>query len=123
MIRNKMNIQRPVILGDDRFIQRRTGMRTGRIRIWAAAAIALGLILLCAWAGADTAADITSSCKFNAGSGRKTFSKCTDRSYKTYWRTNNGDKCFVEVTVPNGTASGVMVQWYEHPHASCADRG
>ena len=92
-------------------------MRTGRIRIWAAAAIVLGLILLCAWAGADTAADITSSCKFNAGSGRKTFSKCTDRSYKTYWRTNNGDKCYVEVTVPNGTASGVMVQWYEHPHA------
>ena len=93
-------------------------MRSDRFRGWAALLVLLGLILLLAAAGAETAADITSACKFNAGSGRKSFSGCKDRDYKTYWRTNNGDKCYVEVTVPAGqTASGVMVQWYEHPHA------
>ena len=69
-------------------------------------------------AGAEPAEDITNSCKFNAASGRKTFGSCKDRNYKTYWKTNNGDKGYVEVTVPAGqSASGVMVQWYEHPHA------
>ena len=69
-------------------------------------------------AAAEPAKDITSSCKFNAGSGRKSFNACKDRNYKTYWKTNNGDKGYVEVTVPDGqSASGVMVQWYEHPHA------
>ena len=93
-------------------------VRSGKIRFRLAALLALGLILLCARALGDPAADITSSCKFNAGSGRKTFARCKDRDYKTYWKTNNGDKCYVEVTVPAGqAASGVMVQWYEHPHA------
>jgi len=93
-------------------------MKTGRIHIWAAALMAAGLMLLCCFALADTAADITAACTFSAGSGRKTFSQCKDRNYRTYWKTNNGDKCFVEVTVPAGqTAGGVMVQWYEHPHA------
>ena len=93
-------------------------MHSGRIRIWAAVIIMLGITLLCAAVFADPAADITSSCKFNAGSGRKSFAKCRDRDYRTYWKTANGDKCYVEVTVPSGqTASGVMVQWYEHPHA------
>ena len=92
--------------------------RTGWFRNLTAAAAALGLVLLCALACAEPAADITASCKFNAGSGRKTFPYCRDRDYKTYWKTNNGDKCYVEVTVPAGqTAGGVMVQWYEHPHA------
>ena len=92
--------------------------KTGRVRILLAALVTLGLALLCASAGAETAADITSACKFSAGSGKKTFSYCKDRNYKTYWKTNNGDKCFVEVTVPDGQAAGgVMVQWYEHPHA------
>ena len=64
-------------------------------------------------AAAEPAADITSSCKFNAASGRKSFNACKDRNYKTYWKTNNGDKGYVEVTVPDGqSASGVMVQWY-----------
>lgn len=93
-------------------------MRSDRIRKWTAALVILGIALLCAAAGAETAADITSSCKFNAGSGRKSFAACKDRDYKTYWKTSNGDKCYVEVTVPAGqAASGVMVQWYEHPHA------
>ena len=62
-------------------------------------------------AAAEPAKDITSSCKFNAGSGRKSFNACKDRNYKTYWKTNNGDKGYVEVTVPDGqSASGVMVQ-------------
>ena len=83
-----------------------------------AAMVIIAALFCCAAAGAEPAPDITRNCKFNAGSGRKTFSKCKDRDYKTYWRTNNGDKCYVEVTVPAGqSASGVMVQWYEHPHA------
>ena len=82
------------------------------------ALILLGLLLFCYSAGAETAADITSLCKFKAGSGQKTFTKCKDRNYKTYWKTDNGDRCYVQVTVPSGeSASGVMVQWYEHPHA------
>lgn len=73
---------------------------------------------LCACAGAETAQDITGKCSFKAGSGRKTFYYVRDRNYKTYWRTDNGDKGYVEVTVKhNLSASGVMVQWYEHPHA------
>ena len=61
-------------------------------------------------AGAEPAADITNTCKFNAASGRKTFSSCKDRNYKTYWKTNNGDKGYVEVTVPAGqSASGVPI--------------
>ena len=78
----------------------------------------LALAAFLAFAGAETAVDITARCSFNAGSGRKTFSSCKDRNYKTYWRSANGDKAYVQVTVPAGeTASGVMVQWYEHPHA------
>ena len=90
-------------------------------RVWFAAVMIIAAVLCCGAACAETAQDITKQCKFSAGSGRtgeNAFSRCTDRNYKTYWRTSNGDKCFVEVTVPAGqTASGVMVQWYEHPHA------
>ena len=87
-------------------------------RIFIAAMVIIAALFCCTAAGAEPAPDITKNCKFNAGSGRKTFSKCKDRDYKTYWKTNNGDKCYVEVTVPAGqSASGVMVQWYEHPHA------
>ena len=46
-------------------------------------------------AAAEPAADITSSCKFNAASGRKSFNACKDRNYKTYWKTSNGDKGYV----------------------------
>ena len=93
-------------------------MEKGKLRAWLAAGLLLGLLFVCIGAGAETAADITSSCKFSAGSGRKTFAKCRDRDYKTYWKTDNGDKCYVEVTVPAGQAAGgVTVQWYEHPHA------
>ena len=93
-------------------------MFSNKIRVWAAILVAAGIALLCTAVFAETAADITSSCKFNAGSGRKSFAKCRDRDYRTYWKTANGDKCYVEVTVPAGrAASGVMVQWYEHPHA------
>ena len=85
---------------------------------WIAAMVLIAAFFCFAAAGAETAPDITGLCKFNAGSGRKTFAKCKDRDYKTYWKTDNGKKCYVEVTVPAGqNASGVMVQWYEHPHA------
>ena len=93
-------------------------MRSGKIRIWVALLVMLGLSALCAAACADAAPDITARCTFQAGSGKKNFSKCKDRSYKTYWTTSNGQKAYVEITVPDGeTASGVMVQLYEHPHA------
>ncbi len=76
------------------------------------------LMALCFSAGAETAPDITSKCSFKAGSGRKSFAQCTDRNYRTYWRTDNGAGAYVEVMLPKKqTASGVMVQWYEHPHA------
>ena len=88
-----------------------------RFRIILTALLALGLCLLLSFAGADTAKDITARCHFNAASGRSSFSSCKDRDYKTYWRSGNGEKARVQVTVPAGeTASGVMVQWYEHPH-------
>lgn len=94
-------------------------MISGKIRgLLLAALLILGITALCAPACAETAADITSACSFKAGSGKKTFSQCKDRNYRTYWRSSNGAKAFIEVTVPQGeTASGVMVQWYEHPHA------
>ena len=93
-------------------------MISGKIRCLLAALLIACAAALCAVSCAETAADITSRCSFKAGSGRKTFSMCRDRNYKTYWRSSNGEKCFVEVAVPSGeTASGVMVQWYEHPHA------
>ena len=92
-------------------------MRERLIRWFPAAAVLLAVLFLCLPAVAEPAEDITSACKFNAGSGRKTFHRCRDRDYETYWRASNGDKCYVEVTVPAGkTASGVMMQWYEHPH-------
>ena len=93
-------------------------MALGRIRKTAAAVIVLVLALLDLCACAETAEDITSRCRFTAGSGRKTFAYCKDRNYSSYWKTNNGDTAYVQVAVPEGeTASGVMVQWYEHPHA------
>ena len=96
-------------------------MKTERVRGWIAVAILIAAVLCCTFACAETAKDITAECSFYAGSGRTgeyAFAKCKDRNYKTYWRTNNGAKCYVEVTVPTGqTAGGVMVQWFEHPHA------
>ena len=87
----------------------------------AAVVVFVAAVLCCALAGAETAKDITKECKFYAGSGRSgdnAFTRCTDRNYKTYWKTGNGARCYVEVTVPAGrTASGVMVQFYEHLHA------
>ena len=92
--------------------------RFRKIRFWMTAVTVIGVMLFCAAAAAEPAQDITASCKFNAGSGRKTFAKCKDRDYETYWKTSNGEKCYVEVTVPEGqSAGGVMVQWFEHPHA------
>ena len=80
--------------------------------------LCLCLCPLTVCARAETSSDITSECRFKAGSGRKSFSQCLDRNYKTYWRSSNGEGAFIEVTLPAGkTASGVTVQWFEHPHA------
>ena len=91
------------------------------VRLGTAAAVIIAAAFLYAFAGAESARDITAKCRFYAGSGRTgdhAFARCRDRNYETWWRTANGDKCYVEITVPEGeTASGVMVQWYEHPHA------
>ena len=65
-----------------------------------------------------TAADLTSRCSFYAGSNRKTFSRCRDRNYRTWWQSQSGSGAWIEVTMPGGeSASGVWIQWYEHPHA------
>ncbi len=78
----------------------------------------LFLLLSAAAAFAEPAKDITSRCKFFAGSRRTEFSQCTDRRYKTIWQSGNGDKAYVEVTAPKGeTVSGVMLQFSEKPHA------
>ena len=93
-------------------------MSVRKFRFLTAALLLALTVLLIAAAGAETAEDITSSCHFKALSGRKSFRNCTDRDYKTYWRSDNGKGACIEVTVPDGeTASGVTVQWYEHPHA------
>ena len=85
--------------------------------VFAALLAVLGAAFLAA-AGAEPAPDITRDCRFFALSARKNFSRCTDRNYKTWWRSGNGDGACIEVTVPAGqAASGVEVQWYEHPHA------
>ena len=64
------------------------------------------------------AAEITSLCTLAPASAKKDFKKCTDGSYKTYWRSNGGKGAAVTVDVPAGEyASGVWIQWYEHPRA------
>ena len=93
-------------------------MTLRKFRFPAAALLAVLLVLLLAVAGAETAEDITAKCHFKALSGRKSFRGCTDRNYNTYWRSDNGKGACIEVTVPDGeSASGVTVQWYEHPQA------
>ena len=93
-------------------------MKSGKLR-GAIALLVLGIGLCFALpALAQTAADITAKCSFNAGSGRKTFRRCTDRNYRTWWQSGNGASARLEVTVKaRGGASLVWVQWYEHPHA------
>ena len=83
-----------------------------------AAVMLAAMLFLPAPAGGESAADITGRCTMKAGSGAASFAKCRDRNYRTYWQSANGNGATIEVTVPEGeTASGVMVQWYEHPHA------
>ena len=67
--------------------------RMNLVRGWATAMILAITVLICACAGAETAKDITNKCSFKAGSGKKTFYYVRDRSYKTYWKTDNGTKC------------------------------
>lgn len=67
----------------------------------------------------EEAADITRRCEITPASGRKNFSLCLDSSYKTFWRSNGGVGASILVSVPAGEyASGVWIQWYDHPHAA-----
>ena len=75
-----------------------------KVRYLIAAVLIIAAVLCCAAAMAETAQDITAACKFNAGSGRKSFARCKDRNYKTFWQTDNGPRAYVEVTVPAGQA-------------------
>ena len=82
------------------------------------AAVFLFVLAASAWAAGEEAADITSKCKFSPGCNSKTFKRCRDRDYTTYWQSENGKKAWIEVTVPGGReASGVWTQWYDHSHA------
>ena len=65
-------------------------MSVRKFRFLTAALLLALTVLLIAAAGAETSEDITSSCHFKALSGRKSFRNCTDRDYKTYWRSDNG---------------------------------
>lgn len=77
-------------------------------------------ILICGFASADIALDLTKECKFRAASGNGSFKNALDRKYKSYWQSGNGNNAAVTVTLPKGkTASGVAVKWYEHTHAWC----
>ena len=67
---------------------------------------------------AEEAAEITGRCVLTPASVRRKFSQCLDGNYKTWWRSNGGKGAAISVTVPDGEyASGVWIQWYEHPHA------
>ena len=80
------------------------------------AAVLLAGLLSCACA--EEAPEITGRCRITPGSNPRTFSRCTDRDYETYWSSVNGDKACIEIEAPEGeTLSGVWIQWYDHPHA------
>ena len=67
---------------------------------------------------AEPAEDITARCTLKPGSGSKTFSGCTDRNYRTVWTSAGGSSAFLEVKTPKKEpASGVWLQWNDHPHA------
>ncbi len=67
---------------------------------------------------AETAADVTARCTLKPGSGSRSFPKCTDRNYKSFWTSSGGSKAWIDVTAPQAeSCSGVWVQWHDHPHA------
>ena len=93
-------------------------MKIRKIRMLCATLLIVAVSILTAAACAETARDITKECQFKAFSGKKSFPGCLDRNYNTYWRSDNGKGACIQVSVPAGeTASGVTVQWFEHPHA------
>ncbi len=64
------------------------------------------------------AEELTEMCSMKPASEKKTFSKCKDGRYKSYWYSNAGKGAAVTVTMPEGReAGGVWLQWYEYPHA------
>ena len=66
----------------------------------------------------SAASELTGRCSYAAGSNRKTFSRCRDGNYRTWWQSESGKKAYIEVTLPAGeSGSCVWIQWYEHPHA------
>ncbi len=70
-------------------------------------------------ARSEEAADITRQCGITPASGKKQFCKCLDGDYTTFWRSNGNKGAAINITVPKGEyASGVWIQWYDHPHAA-----
>ena len=90
-----------------------------RKTVWLLVLFAAFLCLaLPAIAQGDPAADVTARCALSPASGKKTFSRCTDRNYRTRWQSDGGKSAALEVTAPKGeTLSCVQLQWYERPHA------
>ncbi len=67
----------------------------------------------------EEAQEITKKCSFSAKSARTKFRYVYDNKYTTCWRSSSGSGAMFTVTLPAGTAaSGVWIQWYEHPHSA-----
>lgn len=73
----------------------------------------ISVLLLSAFAAAETARDLTAECSFSAskGSGKK-YTALYDHVYEGYWKSNKANNNYLEVHLPGGeTCSGVQIKW------------
>ena len=73
----------------------------------------ISVLLLSAFAAAETARDLTAECFFSAskGSGKK-YTALYDHVYEGYWKSNKANNNYLEVHLPEGeTCSGVQIKW------------
>ncbi len=73
----------------------------------------ISVLLLSAFAAAETARDLTAECSFSAskGSGKK-YTALYDHVYEGYWKSNKANNNYLEVHLPEGeTCSGVQIKW------------
>lgn len=66
--------------------------------------------------GNNSAANITSKCKFTASSGTELMAKLHDGKHDTAWASAGADGSYVQVTLPKNTiAGGIYIMWNEVP--------